>query len=46
MRDMEEFLFENLRIERDDFQNLDFDFIRKMSPLYKKNSLYILSKMR
>ena len=46
MRDMEEFLFENLRIERDDFQNLDFDFIRKISPLYKKNSLYILSKMR
>lgn len=44
-REMEQFLFENLRIEQGDFCNLDFDFIRKIAPLYKKKNLYILSKM-
>lgn len=44
-RGMEQFLFENLRIEQDDFRNLDFHFIHKIAPLYKKNSLNILSKM-
>ena len=45
-REMEHFLFENLRIEQDNFHNLDFDFIQKIAPLYKKKNLYILSKMR
>ena len=43
---MESFLFENLRIEHEDFNNLDFNFIHKIALLYKKKNLYILSKMR
>ena len=45
-RAMEVFLFENLRIENENFQNLDFDFIQEVAPLYKRKNLYILSKMR
>ena len=45
-RAMESFLFENLRIENEDFNNLDFNFIHKIALLYKKKNLYILSKMR
>ena len=45
-RAMETFLFENLRIEVGDFRNLDFDFIEKVAPLYRKKNLQILSKMR
>ena len=45
-RAMETFLFENLRIEIEDFRNLAFDFIQKIAPLYKRKNLYILSKMR
>jgi len=45
-RAVETFLFENLRIEIEDFRNLDFDFIQKIAPLYKRKNLYILSKMR
>ena len=42
---MEQFLFENLRIDQEDFRNLDFNFIQSIAPLYKKKNLYILSKM-
>ena len=45
-RAMGTFLFENLRIEVGDFRNLDFDFIEKVAPLYRKKNLQILSKMR
>lgn len=44
-RGMEQFLFENQRIEQEDFRNLDFNFIQSIAPLYKKKNLYILSKM-
>ena len=44
-RGMEQFLFENLRIEQNDFRNLDFNFIQSIAPLYRKKNLYILSKM-
>ena len=45
-RAMEAFLFDDQRIEYDDFRNLDFVFIQKIASLYKKKNLYILSKMR
>lgn len=35
-RELETFLFENLRIEIEDFRNLDFAFIKQIAPLYKK----------
>ena len=42
---IEQFLFENLRIEQNDFQNLDFNFIQNIAPFYRKKNLYLLSKM-
>jgi len=45
-RGLETLLFEDLRIEEEDFRNLDFGFIQKIAPLYKRKNLYILTKMR
>lgn len=41
-RELEAFLFENLRIEIEDFRNLDFGFIKQIAPLYKKKNLKLL----
>ena len=40
--DFPKFLFEDLRIDEEEFEKLDFEFIVKIAPLYKKKNLYYL----
>ena len=38
------FLFENMRIEQSDFDNLDFRILHELCPLYKSTNLKLLEK--
>ena len=37
--DFKDYLFEDLRIDIEEFENLDFEFIVKIAPLYKRKNL-------
>lgn len=44
-RELETLLYEDLRIEPSDIRNMDFCFIKKISPLYKKKNLNLLKSL-
>ena len=44
VKQMQIFLFENLRVERSDLKNFDWGFIRQVSPLYRKRCFQYLEK--
>lgn len=44
IKDLEELLFENLRIDEEDFLKLDLNFILEIAPLYRSNTLNTLIK--
>lgn len=43
-KDLEMLLFEDLRIDEDEFMNLDFEFIQEIAPLYHSNTMITLSR--
>lgn len=45
IKDLKVLLFDNLRIDLDEFQKLDFGFILELAPLYHSNTLYMLAKL-
>ncbi len=44
IKDLKILLFEDLRIDEFEFEKLDFEFIKKVAPLYHSNTLYTLVK--
>ena len=45
MKSFKALLFDDLRIDEEEFDKLDKEFIRKIAPLYKKRNLNWLAKM-
>ncbi|HHT66925.1 MAG TPA: hypothetical protein GX010_01660 [Erysipelotrichaceae bacterium] len=44
IKDLKIMLFDDLRIDEDEFMELDFDFIILIAPLYRSNTLSVLRK--
>lgn len=44
IRDLEVMLFDDLRIDEEEFEKLDFDYIQSIIPLYRSNTLKTLGK--
>lgn len=42
-KEIEEFLFENLRLDEDEFARLNFDTIRRLAPLYRRSNTDLFS---
>ncbi|MDY4158892.1 MAG: hypothetical protein SOY02_01415, partial [Candidatus Onthovivens sp.] len=44
IKDLKTLLFEDMRIDENEFLKLDFEFIKEIAPLYHSNSLNVLKK--
>ena len=45
IKDLKVLLFEDLRIDEDEFYKLDFEFIKDIANDYHSNTLYVLVKL-
>lgn len=44
IKDLKTMLFDDLRIDENEFMKRDFEFIKKIAPLYHSNTLLTLTK--
>lgn len=44
IKDLKTLLFEDMRIDENEFLKMDFEFIKEIAPLYHSNSLNVLKK--